>query len=132
MPIMYIRESQVRDRAVTGRGWDRKGGRRERETRTVSIQCIIAAGVPECIRWRLGLVISRRGEGMFRVDDESARKLRALRRRAYLAELDAQVALKRDESDGETGRTRIDCLKRNTLARWKMAPTSRVARGDAR
>ena len=34
---------------------------------------------------------------MFRVDDdESARKLRALRQRAYLAELDAQVALKRE------------------------------------
>ena len=34
---------------------------------------------------------------MFRVDDdESARELRALRQRAYLAELDAQVALKRE------------------------------------
>ena len=34
---------------------------------------------------------------MFRVDDdESARALRALRQRAYLAELDAQVALKRE------------------------------------
>ena len=34
---------------------------------------------------------------MFRVDDdESARKLRELRQRAYLAELDAQVALKRE------------------------------------
>ena len=34
---------------------------------------------------------------MFRIDDdESARKLRALRQRAYLAELDAQVALKRE------------------------------------